>query len=114
MKIVHVHPRMSVMGGGERVAIHSIKEALRQGHEVYFVSEKFEQIENTGDADYPRIAEDFERLILRREVDPVKMDCEASGKNSEVKVDAGQRGEAKRNAEDVQPLHTKKYRRAPR
>jgi hypothetical protein len=42
------------------------------------------------------------------------MDCEASGKNGEVKVDAGQRGEAKRNAEDVQPLHTKKYRRAPR
>jgi len=42
MKIVHVHPRMSVMGGGERVAIHSIKEALREGHEVYFVSEKFD------------------------------------------------------------------------
>jgi len=42
MKIVVVHPRMSVMGGGERVAIHSIKEALREGHEVYLATEEFD------------------------------------------------------------------------
>ena len=48
-------------------------------HPWNFIGEKFEQIENTGDADDPRIAEDFERLILRRESNPVKMDCEASG-----------------------------------
>lgn len=42
MRIVVVHPRMSVMGGGERVAIHSMKEALRQGHEVYLVTEEFD------------------------------------------------------------------------
>lgn len=42
MRIVFVHPRMSVMGGGERVAIHSIKEALRQGHEVYLATESFD------------------------------------------------------------------------
>jgi glycosyltransferase involved in cell wall biosynthesis len=42
MRIVVVHPKMSVMGGGERVAIHSIKEALREGHEVYLASEKFD------------------------------------------------------------------------
>jgi alpha-1,2-mannosyltransferase len=42
MKIVLVHPRMSVMGGGERVAIHSIKEALREGHEVYLACERFD------------------------------------------------------------------------
>ncbi|TMI06376.1 glycosyltransferase family 4 protein [Candidatus Bathyarchaeota archaeon] len=41
MRIVLVHPRMSVMGGGERVAIHSIKEALREGHEVYLACERF-------------------------------------------------------------------------
>ncbi len=42
MRIVLVHPRMSVMGGGERVAIHSIKEALREGHEVYLACERFD------------------------------------------------------------------------
>jgi alpha-1,2-mannosyltransferase len=42
MRILLVHPRMSVMGGGERVAIHSIKEALREGHEVYLATEKFD------------------------------------------------------------------------
>ena len=42
MRIVVVHPRMSVMGGGERVAIHSMKEALRQGHEVYLATESFD------------------------------------------------------------------------
>lgn len=42
MKIVIIHPRMSVMGGGERVAIHSMKEALRQGHETYLVTEEFD------------------------------------------------------------------------
>ncbi len=30
------------MGGGERVAIHSVKEALREGHEVYLATEKFD------------------------------------------------------------------------
>jgi glycosyltransferase involved in cell wall biosynthesis len=30
------------MGGGERVAIHSIKEALREGHEVYLACERFD------------------------------------------------------------------------
>ncbi len=42
MRIVLVHPRMSVMGGGERVSIHSIKEALREGHEVYLATEEFD------------------------------------------------------------------------
>ena len=42
MRIIVVHPRMSVMGGGERVAIHSMKEALRHGHEVYLATESFD------------------------------------------------------------------------
>lgn len=42
MRIVVVHPRMNVMGGGERVAIHSMKEALKEGHEVYLATEEFD------------------------------------------------------------------------
>ncbi len=33
---------MSVMGGGERVAIHGVKTALKIGHEVAFLSENFD------------------------------------------------------------------------
>lgn len=42
MRILVVHPRLTIMGGGERVAIHSITEALREGHEVYLATEKFD------------------------------------------------------------------------
>jgi alpha-1,2-mannosyltransferase len=41
MRILVIHPRMSVFGGGERVAIHSIFAALKGGHEVSLASEDF-------------------------------------------------------------------------
>ncbi len=37
-----VHPRMNMMGGGERVAIHSIIAALKEGHEIALISEQFD------------------------------------------------------------------------
>ena len=37
------------------------------------------------------------------------MDCETSGKDGEVKVDAGERCEAERDAEDVQSCHPGVY-----
>src|SRR6267143_1675166 len=43
MKVLLVHPRMSVKGGGERVAIHSILAASKAGHEVSLVSEEFDE-----------------------------------------------------------------------
>jgi glycosyltransferase involved in cell wall biosynthesis len=42
MRILVIHPRMSVLGGGERVAVHSIIAALKAGHEVYLASERFD------------------------------------------------------------------------
>lgn len=42
MRILVVHPRMSIMGGGERVAIHSMLAANRMGHEVTLLSEEFD------------------------------------------------------------------------
>jgi hypothetical protein len=70
-----------------------------------FVGKKFEEIENTGNADDPRIAEDFERLILRRESNPVEMNGEPSGKNSEVKVDASEGSQAQRDSEQIKSFH---------
>ena len=72
-----------------------------------FVGKKLEEIENTGDADYPRVREDFERLILWRESDPVKMDCESGDKNCQIKIDAGQRGETERDGEQVKLFHAR-------
>jgi alpha-1,2-mannosyltransferase len=43
MKVLLVHPRLSVKGGGERVAIHSILAAVKEGHEVSLVSEEFDE-----------------------------------------------------------------------
>jgi alpha-1,2-mannosyltransferase len=43
MKIALVHPRLSVKGGGERVAIHSILAATKAGHEVSLVTEEFDE-----------------------------------------------------------------------
>ena len=43
MKILLIHPRLSVKGGGERVAIHSILAATRAGHEVTLLTEEFDE-----------------------------------------------------------------------
>lgn len=43
MKILLVHPRLSVKGGGERVAIHSILAATRAGHDVSLLTEEFDE-----------------------------------------------------------------------
>jgi len=40
-----VHPRMSVQGGGERVALHSLKAAVRAGQTACLVSEDFDVAE---------------------------------------------------------------------
>ena len=43
MKVLLIHPRLSVKGGGERVAIHSILAATKAGHEVTLLSEEFDE-----------------------------------------------------------------------
>ena len=57
-----------------------------------FVGEKFEKIENTGERHDPRLTEDFERLIVRRENDPVLIDRETGDKDGKVKIDPGETG----------------------
>jgi hypothetical protein len=70
-----------------------------------FVGEKFKEIQNTRDNDDDRIAEDFERLIRRRKRDPMEVNCQSGRKDGEVKINTGETGQAKRDAEKVQPLH---------
>ena len=82
-------------------ANHSVDGVPDRIHPRDFIGKKFEQIENASDADDPRVAEHFERLILRRESDPVKMDCKPSRKNGEVKINAGECCETERDAEEI-------------
>jgi len=39
MKVLFVHPYLSVLGGGERVCLHAIKAMLDDGHDVILVSD---------------------------------------------------------------------------
>ncbi len=82
--------------------MHCVPDGI---HPRNLIGEKFEEIENTGDADDPRVTEDFERLILRRESDPVEMNGEPSCKNGEVKIDPRERSEAERDSEQIESLH---------
>lgn len=43
MKVLLVHPRLGVKGGGERVAIHSILAATKAGHQVSLVTEEIDE-----------------------------------------------------------------------
>ena len=79
-----------------------------------FVGEKFEEIENAGDGDDPGIAEDFERLVLWRQRDPVKMNGEPGDKNGQVKIDAGERSETERDGEQIELFHGGNIRRSVR
>ncbi len=62
MKILLVHPRLSVKGGGERVAIHSILAATKAGHEVSLLSEQFDEASFEDFYDCPGIFDKIERL----------------------------------------------------
>ena len=75
-----------------------------------FIGEKFEQIQSASDADDPWVAEDLEGLILRRERDPMKMDRKSSGKNCQVKINAGECSQTERDAEDIQSVHGRNIR----
>ena len=74
-------------------------------HPRDFVREKFEEIENARDRDDPGMAEDFERLIVRREDDPVQVYRQAGDEDGEVKIDPGETGQAERHAQKVESFH---------
>jgi hypothetical protein len=88
--------------------VHRVPDGINPWN---LVSEKFENIENTRDADDPRVAEDFERLILRRENDPVKMECQPSRKHGEIKINPGERGEAESHGHHIDSFHVEKIDR---
>ena len=66
-----------------------------------FVGKKLQKIQNTGNRDDPGISEGLQRLVLRRESDPVKMDGQPGNENREIKVDASQAGQAECNRKKI-------------
>src|SRR4029077_17991431 len=57
-----------------------------------FVRKKFEEIKNASDGNNHWITKHFERLIGRREGDPMEMNRESGGENRQIKIDAGEAG----------------------
>jgi hypothetical protein len=53
------------------------------------------------------MAEDFERLEIRGEDDPVLMDGEAGDENGQVKIKAGETGEAERDTQQAKSFHAR-------
>ncbi len=70
-----------------------------------FIREEFQEIQNAGDCDDPRVTEDLERLVLRRKRDPVKVNCEAGDENCQVKINPGERGKTERDREKIESFH---------
>ena len=86
-------------------ANHGVNCVPDRIHPRNFVREKLEKIENAGDCNDCRVAEDLERLIGRRERDPVEMDGQSSDENREIKVDPGQASQTERDRKEVKLLH---------
>src|SRR4029453_1469080 len=70
-----------------------------------FVGEEFQEIENACDGDDPWVAQDLQRLVLRRESNPVKMNCQPGDENCQVKIDSGERGKTQSDREQIEPFH---------
>jgi seryl-tRNA synthetase len=74
-------------------------------HPRDFIREKFEEIENARDRDDPRMAKDFERMIVWRGDDPMQIYRQAGDEDGEVKIDPGETGQTERNAQKVESFH---------
>jgi hypothetical protein len=86
---------------------HSVNGIPRRIDPRNFIGKEFQEIENAGDGDDPRVTEHLKRLVLRRQGDPVKMDSQAGCENCQVKVDPCKRGETERDGKQIQSLHGK-------
>ncbi len=66
-----------------------------------FVSEKFQEIKDTGDDNDRGVTEDFERLIVRGKFNPMLVNGEAGNENGQVEIYPGQAGQSQRDAEEI-------------
>src|SRR5204863_5979409 len=72
-----------------------------------FIGQELEEIKDTSNGDDDRIAQHFERLIRRRQGDPVEMNGKAGGENGEVKINPGEASQTERDPEKINFLHAK-------
>jgi len=66
-----------------------------------FVGQKFEQIENARDGHHERMSKDLERLILRRQRDPMEVNRQPGGEDGQVKVNSGKGRQPERHAKQI-------------
>src|SRR6266571_8595428 len=88
-------------------ANHSMNGIPRGIDPRNLVGEKFEKVEDAGNCNNRRMAQHLEGLILWRQRDPVEMDGQSGCENREIKVDAGQGSQPKRDSKKVKFLHAR-------
>jgi len=71
------------------------------------VGEEFQEIENARDGDDPRVTEDVEGLVLRRQRDPMKVNSQPGNEDRQVKIDPRKGGKTESDSKEVQSFHRK-------
>ena len=66
-----------------------------------FVGKKFEQIQNARDGDHERMSKDLERLILRRQCDPMEMNGQTGREDGQVKIHSGKGRQSECDAKQI-------------
>jgi len=66
-----------------------------------FIGEKFQEIKNAGDGDDPWVSKNLQRLILRRQSDPMEMDRKPGSENRKIKIDAGERSQTESHGKEI-------------
>lgn len=91
-------------GGEEGAAYRSNNRVHRVPRRIdprNFIGKKLEDIKRSGDPENERMAEDRERLILRRQHDPVLMNRHPGNKDGEVKIYPRKASQAKGDPEQL-------------
>jgi hypothetical protein len=66
-----------------------------------FVGKELEQIQNARDGDHERMSKDLERLILRRQRDPMEMNGQTGREDGQVKVHSGKGRQSECDSEQI-------------
>ena len=83
---------------GANNGVHSVPGRIEPRD---FVGQKFEQIENARDGDHERMSKDLERLILRRQRDPMEMNGQTGGEDGQVKIQSGKGRQSQCDAKQI-------------
>ena len=69
------------------------------------IGEKLEQEENSRNDNDGWLAKNAQRLVLRRQNNPMEVNSEAGREDGQVKVEARQTSKSERDTQEIKPFH---------